>query len=182
MQHRFRHLFSAAALGIALAHGGPAATQTADDGPDTLVESYRDWVVRCSAAEGEGANGTRQCEMAQEIRQRGEGGRRVLSMAVQRGTDDAAQMTLLGPFGVRLSEGLSLRIDDAEAPQVRIGFLTCVPDGCIAAAPLPPELAAALRGGSTLEAEMMALNGETVRIGLSLMGFTAAWNRLGALR
>jgi invasion protein IalB len=172
---------AALSLALALAAALPAAAQQVApaDGPDTLVESYRDWVVRCAAPT---ADGTRQCEMGQEIRQRGEGGRRVLSMAVQRGEGETAQVTFLGPFGVRLADGMGLRIDEAEEPQLRLAFLTCVPDGCIVAAPLAPELLELLRGGSALEAEMVALNGETVRIGLSLTGFTAAWNRLGALR
>lgn len=176
--HRPLHPALSAALAALLSAGAPAAAQQAD-APDTLLESYRDWTVRCAIpAEG----GERVCEMAQEIRQRGEGGRRVLSMAVKRGEGEEAQMTFLGPFGIRLAEGMGLRIDEAETPQMRLSFLTCVPDGCIVVAPLPPELSAMLAAGTALEAEMVALNGDTVRVALSLDGFTAAWSRLDALR
>lgn len=167
-----------AALALALALAGPAAAQQGD-APETLSETHGDWLVRCAAP---AEDGNRQCEMAQDVRERGEGGRRVLSMAVQRGDGDAAQLTFIGPFGLRLADGMGLRIDEAETPQLMIPFLTCVTDGCIAVSPLAPELRIALLEGEALEAVVMSVGGEPVRIGLSLEGFAAAWARLGALR
>jgi invasion protein IalB len=163
---------------LALALAAPAAAQQGDT-PDTLTETYSDWLVRCAAP---AADGQRQCEMVQEVRERAENGRRVLSLALQRADGEATQITAIGPFGLRLADGLGLRVDEADPPQLTIPFLTCVSDGCIAVAQLEPELRAVLQDGATLEAVLVAVTGEPVRIGLSLAGFTAAWNRLGALR
>jgi invasion protein IalB len=164
-------------LALALLLAAPAVAQNSP-GPDTLTETYRDWLVRCAAPAG----GERQCEMVQEVRERADNGRRVLSLALQRTGDDAGQITAIAPFGLRLSEGLGIRIDEADPPQRTIPFLTCVADGCIAVAELEPELRALMEDGSALEAVVYAVSGEPVRIGLSLAGFLDAWARLGTLR
>lgn len=154
-----------------------AAAPAQEEGPDTLTERYRDWVVRCVGA---GAVG-RSCEMTQELRQR-DSGQRVLALAVQRGEGDAGQITAIGPFGVRLAEGLALAEPEGGAVLAELPFVTCMPDGCIAARTIDAPLLEALRAGTAIEARLVAMSSETVRLSLSLMGFTAAWERLGTLR
>lgn len=154
---------------------GPAPAQ--EDGPDSLTETYRDWVIRCVSA---GAGG-RACEMTQELRQQGSG-QRVLAVAVRRGAGEAGQITAIGPFGVRLAEGLALTEPEGGAVLAQLPFVTCLPDGCIATSEIDPPLLQALRAGTTVEARLVAMSGETVRLSLSLMGFTAGWERLGTLR
>ena len=173
-----------AVLAAVLALCGLATAAPAQgEGPDTLVETYRDWVVRCVADAG-----GRVCEMTQELRQR-EGGQRVLALGVRRAPEGEAaegQLTAVGPFGVRLADGLVLALPSENAAPgdalARLPFVTCLPDGCVAVLPVEPALLEALRAAPSVEAVLTDLGGDSLRVSLSLAGFGAAWDRLGTLR
>ena len=88
---------SAVAFAAAAALGPlPATAQTGGDGPDLLVETYRDWVVRCApvapaqgvAPAADAQPPARLCEIAQELGQ-ADSGQRVLQLAFQADGDGA---------------------------------------------------------------------------------------------
>jgi len=156
----------------------PALAQPADEGPSQISETYRDWSVICVAADDGAGVRQRQCEMTQQLTLT-ETGQRVLAVGLQRLADGTPQATFVTPFGLRLAEGL--RIEVAGNVLQSFGFLTCLPDGCIVIGVLDPATMTALRAGTTADVRLTTLSGETVTPQVSLMGFTAAWNRLGAL-
>ncbi|MGS4946642.1 invasion associated locus B family protein [Meridianimarinicoccus sp. RP-17] len=172
---------AAGAVGIWLVLLSPAAAQETPAGPDvpdTLRESYRDWVLRCAAGAGPGATPPRRCEIAQEVRT-AETDQRVLRMALAGNDGAGAAVTLVTPFGVRVADGVG--IATAGMDGTRIDFLTCLQGGCVATGTLDAAMLDALQAAETATVTMNSTGGETVTLDLSLAGFAAAWRRLGAL-
>lgn len=156
---------------------GAAVAQDAvapdSDGPSSILETYRDWVVRCDSAEG----APRRCEMAQELRQAD--GRLVFATLVQRtGTEDAA-VVFVAPFGVALAEGL--RFQWADASVWDVPFATCYATGCIAERAADQADLARMQDAASVPVAMQAFGGDRVELTLSLAGFTGAWRRLAVL-
>lgn len=150
--------------------------------PDLLQETYRDWIVRCEtpkSAEGAPA-ATRICEMAQELSQ-AEPKQRILTFALQAKPDGTADLTLITPFGLRLSDGIA--IDLAAERLIQIGFRTCLPQGCIVSGALDAAMIERLSAGAVATVVMAAdAGGQPLALEVSLDGFAAAWARLVALR
>lgn len=171
-------LLSVLSGALLLALALPAAAQ--ETGPDSLRENFRDWAVNCETTPAEAANnpGARVCEMVQQIDHQ-ESGQRVLAFSLR--INDAGQpiAVLVAPFGLRLSEGLRVRVGEQQVAQ--IGFDTCLPEGCLGIAPMDAGQITAMQGGSEGSVVMVSRQGEAVAVPISLMGFTAGLERLRAL-
>lgn len=144
--------------------------------PDQLSETYRDWVVRCDPSQSTFGSSA-GCEMSQDLRQEGTG-QRVIAIGIQV-IDETSEglMTVVAPFGLRLSDGL--RITKNETNLATTEFETCLPTGCIARLPLLPNILTAFQQGSSANVTMTSnFDGDDVSISISLIGFTAAWERL----
>lgn len=155
--------------------------QTAETAPDHLQESYRDWVLRCQtpqATEG-GATTGRICEIAQELTQ-SDTNQRVLTIALQALPDETARLTLVTPFGLRLSDGVA--IDVAPGRLTQLAFRTCLPQGCIASGALDIEALERLSTGEKATVQMTGDSGQPFALEVSLNGFAAAWSRLTGLK
>ena len=165
-------------LGLATTGGNfTAKAQEAEAvAPTSLVETYSDWIVRCVATDN-----TRVCEMTQELRQQ-DGGQRVLAASLRPGADgsDGANLTVIAPFGLNLSEGLQISITE-EANLLSMGFLTCLPVGCVATQEINADQLSALKDGETVSVRMTNTDAQQINVSLSLAGFTDAWNRLSNL-
>lgn len=148
-----------------------------DEGPSQISETYRDWQVRCVAATAE-TGAARQCEMSQQLNL-SDTGQRLLAVAMIRQPDGRAMINVVTPFGLILGAGLQIEVNGTVLQE--LGFLTCLPEGCIARAVIEDAVLSAFRSATTGEIRMTALSGETIAPQISLMGFSAAWNRLGAL-
>ena len=176
-----RHVtLAATALLMITALSGPLqAQEAAAEGPTSLTETYRDWVVRCvtqPALEGQAAT-ARICEMTQELRQQ-DSGQRVLALSVIQSADDAdtASLTLVSPFGLLLSAGIQIEV--TETRLLDMEFRTCLPAGCIALSVLTADQISALAAGDIATVVLTDTNGQSLRLDVSLAGFTAAWNRI----
>ena len=167
----------AVVLGVLLAAGSVAA----EIGPDQVQETYRDWIVRCEtpkSPEGELLAGP-ICEMAQEL-SKSEGNQRVLTVALQASPDGSSTLTLITPFGLRLSDGIA--IDVASQRLIEAGFRTCLPQGCIATVALDGAMIEQLSAGTKANVLMTAdAGGQPIALEVSLNGFAAAWARLVGL-
>jgi len=164
-------------------NGAPATAR--DTGPDTLRESYRDWVLDCAPGTGQDAPPARRCEIAQDV-YTADTDRRVLRMALAREGDASlaggARVALVTPFGVRVADGVGISAGSGEAAaRARVDFLTCLQGGCVATGALDPVMLDALQVADAATITMNSTGGDTVRLDLSLAGFAAAWRRLGAL-
>lgn len=157
------------AVGLA-ATGAPARAQA----PTALSETYSDWIVRCQTLN----ESERRCWMVQTLQQEQDGQRILQLEFVIR--DGETFMALLAPFGLLLSEGVDLVIDDGFTETVP--FRTCLPAGCLVEMEPSDALLGALRAGNVLNVRFtIAATEEPLRLEMSLSGFTAAHNRLRAL-
>ena len=149
--------------------------------PDQLSETYRDWIVTCStvAAGPQGDGPQRICEMSQELFQQ-ETGQRVLSISLRRiqsGND--ARTAFVVHFGLDVRDDIRISIGEHMLPE--IAFETCLPRGCIAGGQMAaPEIEILRREESAL-ISLPVLSEGTLDVTVSLMGFSAAWARLGEL-
>lgn len=152
------------------------STAAMAENPTELSETYQDWVVRCSSIAGAQQPVT-FCEMSQELRH-ADSGQRVLAIGIQDdGSGNAGVATVIAPFGLRLSNGLGILVQGRQI--VKTPFETCLPTGCIARFVIDAEALEAFRRGAAAEIAVTAnANGEDVLIDVSLLGFTAAWDRL----
>ncbi len=152
------------------------ASATLPDGASSLSETYQDWRVECVS------NGDAdRCVMTQ-VQVTKENGQRVISVELTAPSADQAQGVIVMPFGFALAQGVSLSID-TETTGPKFGFSTCLPQGCFVPVSMDAAMLDRLKNGGTLHIKGLPINGnEMVDYPISLKGFTAAFNRLNALR
>ncbi|MET3600000.1 invasion associated locus B family protein [Martelella mangrovi] len=146
------------------------------DGASSLNETYQDWRVTCVS---DGTND--RCAMVHNQVAK-DSGQRVLTVELNAPAADQAQGVLVMPFGLALAEGVSLTIDtDSDGPT--FGFSTCLPQGCLVPIQFDAAMLDRLKNGGVLHVRAKPVDGsDRVDIQASLNGFTAAFNRLNALR
>jgi invasion protein IalB len=165
---------AAVTLAVIASNGLRAQETAAAALPDALQETYRDWLVRCEIA----ADAARLCSMSQELTQM-QSGQRVLSVALRRGADGTAALTVIAPFGLRLADGVAIAVDGAAL--LAIPFRTCLPVGCVATTELDATTIDSLGAGTAAEVTLVSDGGEALPLAVSLAGFANAWARLGTL-
>jgi invasion protein IalB len=170
--------FKAGLLGVALAAAmGPATAQDAPslpNGASSLQEGYQDWVVSCGLTDA-----GKQCALSQQQTQ--QNGQRVLAVELIVNTEGAVSGSLVLPFGLALSAGATLRVDEQPA-QTPLQFSTCLPAGCIVPLTFDGDQLAAMRVGSQLVVNVRAEGmSEPTTLTVSLKGFSAALDRTQAL-
>lgn len=146
-------------------------------GASSLRETHGDWVVNCVVPKDK-----KICTISQQLAQQSQGGgsQRVLSVELTP-TAKGADGALLLPFGLLLSRGAALQVDEGKA-QPAIGIRTCVPAGCIAPLTVDANLVASMRKGKQLKLNLVASDTEKpFALGVSLKGFGDALDRAGAL-
>jgi len=85
-------------------------------------------------------------------------------------------LRVLAPAGVFLPTGLAMEIDGKA--QGRIGFLRCLPNGCIAQADITKKLMTAFRKGKAANFIIYEAPGRGLALKVPLKGFTAAFKAL----
>ena len=168
-----RHFSAVVATALLVA---PAWAQNETSSAST--ETYRDWIVRCGVSTSNG-NQVRICQMTQELT-RTTDNRRVLNVTIQKTDAGAGTTRLTTPLGVGLPQGVAISVEDAEL--ARFQFLTCVAGGCIAQGVLEAPALQALQDGAQAQVSMINISTRApLALNVSLLGFTAAWQRLGEL-
>ena len=173
-------IFRAAALASALlvplqpalAEGDAAAGLPG--GASSLQENYGDWTVSCRVAEAR-----RSCMILQALgRSTGE---TVLSLELVPLGEAQAEGILLSPFGLKLSEGVTLAVDGKPFAKP-FASMTCVEAGCIVPMGLEGDQLASLKAGKELQVSAAnASSGAAVDLKLSLSGFKTAFERARTL-
>lgn len=162
-------------MGLGLAAVSPAfgqeATTGLPGGAQSLTEEHGDWTVSCRMQDSE-----KLCVMSQTLAD-SQTGQPVLSIELATPAVDRVEGMLLLPFGLRLSEGVSLAADDA-AIGATWPFLTCIATGCLIPVVFDAEQVSALRSGGALKiAASNAGTAQPVALEISLAGFSRAANR-----
>lgn len=157
--------------------------------PSALSETFGNWQVNCQSVSNPGPNsgpnpgvGTKRvCQMSQQ-QVDSKSGRTVILFALDKpdAKTKVTPVTVIVPFGVDLSAGISLLVDDAALTDGQ--YLTCLPQGCVARISLDPAMMATLAKGKEMQITMKPVgDGEAARTVLSLDGFNNASTRLTTL-
>ncbi len=125
------------------------------------------------------ADPKQQCGMVQTVKskERQNVGLSVILFRIKRkDKPEGTLMRVLAPSGVFLPNGLALEVDNKGLG--RIGFLRCLPNGCIAQAELDKKLLKALTTGGKANFIIYEAPGRGLALSVSLKGFTAAYKAL----
>lgn len=131
--------------------------------PPPPAEVFEDWTLACP----EGV-----CTVSTRVE--GAGGATVL--VLEAGPDALVVRT---PLPLLLPEGLGLALGQADEERTA-AWRTCDALGCEARLTMEADLLAALRRERDGTLRFTLVSGERVRIGVSLIGFTAAWRARAA--
>ncbi len=120
-----------------------------------------------------------QCGMVQIVKstKRPNVGLSIIIFRVMRKDKSAGGLLrVLAPAGVFLPTGLAMEIDGKA--QGRIGFLRCLPNGCLAQADITKKLMKAFRKGKAANFIIYEAPGRGLALKVPLKGFTAAFKAL----
>jgi invasion protein IalB len=123
------------------------------------VRGFADWRLDCTLD---------PCTTRTSVR--GADGSELLRLTLLPG--EPPLLTVSTPLALYLPDGVSLAI--GAGPPVALVWRTCGPDGCEARMTLTPELAEALRRERRGSVTFTPADGVPVRVGVSLIGYTAA--------
>lgn len=139
-------------------------------GASSLQESYGDWRVACVVRTAE-----KLCSLSQQHNQ--QNGQRILAIEIVPSEEQASSGTLILPFGLNLSAGVTLAIDDEPVGDA-LPFSTCLPAGCIVPLVLDAPIIDQLNAGGALKFGAVA-NGTAASLSfsISLQGFAPAMAR-----
>jgi invasion protein IalB len=129
-----------------------------------LREAFQDWRLGCVTA----------CAISTRLA--GADGTEVLRLSV-RGQEPRA-LAVVTPLPLHLPDGVALAF--GERPERGVPWRTCGPGGCEATLPLDADLGEALRREPAGTATFTLADGDRVRLGFSLLGFSAALRALDA--
>lgn len=159
-------------------HAAPALARAAESlpgGASAIQETYGAWTVSCRLAEGRKA-----CTFSQ-VRGNQQTGQRSFAIELRSPADGKIEGVLVLPFGLALSAGVKLALDDKPLGRT-VPFSTCVPDGCLAPVSFPSIATDAIKKAKVLTiAATPASGAEAVTFSLALDGFTAALARIAEL-
>jgi len=117
----------------------------------------------------------RLCEMVQELLN-SKTNQRVLAVSFQIKLKGEANLTVISPFGLRISEGVSLQLNGAELLHLAIN--TCLPIGCISNNNIVKDKMEKIDEGQTIIFQMKDLANRDLEVKVSLSGFAPALKRL----
>jgi invasion protein IalB len=113
-------------------------------GASALSETYGSWTVNCQAA-----NNVKSCSMAhQQVNKNNN--QRVLAMEIFAKSTDEGAGTIALPFGLAVSKGVTLTVDD-QKPSPVLPFSTCLSAGCLVPVTMDHKLLQELGAGKTLK-------------------------------
>ena len=141
---------------------------------DAASATYGDWGSKCDKS----PDGNKElCYVFQNVTKK-EGGQLVLGarVAYREGQGDPL-VVITVPLGSLLPPGAALTMEGVEP--VKLTFFLCAQEGCTTvAAPLTPDMLAAMKKGEQAVVRVAAPNKQVVGLPLSLKGFTKALNSL----
>lgn len=160
-------------------HAAPALAQAVAEnlpgGASSIQETYGAWTVSCRLAEGRKA-----CTFSQ-VRGSQETGQRSFAIELRPPADGKTDGVLVLPFGLSLSDGVKLALDEKPLGQ-SVPFSTCVPDGCLAPVSFPTVATDAIKTAKVLTITATPASGtEALTFSIALDGFTSAFARIAEL-
>jgi len=142
-------------------------------GEPPVRSTHGDWQVRCDTPAGAQSE---QCVLMQFVTAEDRDNVGLTVIILKTADKKARIMRILAPLGVLLPSGLGLKIDDADVG--RVGFVRCLPNGCVAEVILEDTLLKKLEGGKTATFIIFQTPEEGIGIPISLNGFGEGFDKL----
>lgn len=144
-------------------------------GASALSETYGGWTVHCQAA-----NNVKSCSMSlQQLNK--DTNQRLLAVEVFAGSTDEAAATIALPFGLAVSKGVTLAVDD-QNPSPVLPFSTCLSAGCLVPVSMDRKLLHELGAGKMLKITGTVFDTQRpITFSVPLASFAAALARTASL-
>ena len=140
-------------------------------------KSVASWVVNCNPT-NDGAS--MLCQMSQTFNE-AKSKKRIMAISIRPQPTDKAKrplMVLALPHGLHFPSGANFKVDDQ--PSVPIALQTSDPNGVYSATPLSAKTITAMIKGNVITVTMYAAANKPLAIPVSLVGFTAAFNKINS--
>jgi invasion protein IalB len=152
-------------LAATLVIAGWIATQNA--AAQSVVKSvHGDWQVRCETPPG---GQEQQCALVQTVTAEDRPDVGLTIRVVKTADQNSRLMRIVAPMGVLLPSGLGLKIDKVEVG--RVGFVRCLPNGCVAEVVIGDNLLNQLRTGQMAIFIIFQTPEEGIGFPINLKGF-----------
>lgn len=153
-------------LRCALAAALALSTASAATAQGAVKATHGDWQIRCDTPPGAKSE---QCALVQNVTAEDRPNVGLSIIVLKLADNQNRLLRVLAPLGVLLPAGLGLRIDDADVG--RVGFVRCVPDGCVAEVVMDDTLLEKLKSGKNAVFIIFQTPEEGIGIPVSLNGF-----------
>ena len=132
--------------------------------------SYKDWVVRCIERDG-----LPPCDAVQSMSNSETGEQVMFTSFAYLGSDEQIGIQIWVPTGILVSAGVLVEVDESETVLDALRFTRCESNGCFIEAIIKESDLLPLKKGANAAVAVLASNGEPRIVGLSLSGFTKAY-------
>jgi invasion protein IalB len=161
------------AAGLALAATGLVYAQGA------VKSVHKDWQIRCDTPPGAKSE---QCALIQSVTAEDRANVGLTVIVLKTADRKSTLMRVVAPLGVLLPSGLGLKVDNDNIG--RVGFVRCLPNGCIAEVNFDPkdeknyQVFKKLLAGKTATFIIFQTPEEGIGFPMSLAGFAEGYNAL----
>ncbi len=162
---------------VAILTIAPGLAQDVAAPADAAKASAAGWIVNCAT---QSTGGDFLCQMSRTVAVSGVAGQGVSVILRTGGETKGLTALVVLPHGVFFPSGVTLGVDGAQPQTVEVQ--TSDPRGAYAAFPLADSLLAALKAGRTLEIGFVDVRRKALKAAVPLTGFTAAVDKLQAMK
>jgi invasion protein IalB len=155
------------AIALFFSLAGAASAQGA------VRSTHGDWQIRCDTPPGAEAE---QCVLIQVVVAEDRSNAGLTIILLKTADQKSRLLRVLAPLGVLLPSGLGLKLDNVEVG--RVGFLRCLPNGCVADVALDDKLLNQLRTAKTATFIIFQTPEEGIGFPISLNGLAEGYDKL----
>jgi invasion protein IalB len=134
---------------------------------------HGDWQIRCDTPPGAK---NEQCALIQSVTADDRPNVGLTIIILKTADQKGRLMRVLAPLGVLLPSGLGLKVDGNDIG--RVGFVRCLPNGCVADVVMDDTLTGKLKSGKDAVFIIFQTPEEGIGIPVSLNGFSQGYDKL----
>ncbi|HWK87999.1 MAG TPA: invasion associated locus B family protein [Xanthobacteraceae bacterium] len=138
-----------------------------------LKSVHGDWKIRCDTPPGAKSE---QCALIQSVVAEDRPNVGLTIIILKTADQKGRLLRILAPLGVLLPKGLGLKIDGTMIGTV--GFVRCLPNGCVADVEMDDTLSGKLKSGKDAVFLIYQTPEEGIGIPVSLNGFSQGYDKL----
>jgi invasion protein IalB len=153
------------ALGLALAGCGAAAAATGD--------AASPWETRCETPPGAASE---QCAVIQSVVDDQRPNISLVIIALKTADHKSRLLRVIAPLGALLPTGLDLKLDADDVG--RMGFVRCLPNGCVAETLIDDKLLQHMESAQTMTLVLFQTPEEGIGVPAPMAGFKDAFDKL----